>query len=212
MCGASVHPRAGGELFVSVLRTMLTIGSSPRGRGTRAGRVSGSGWRRFIPARAGNSLAKKAESCLTTVHPRAGGELSRRRAGIRPILGSSPRGRGTQQNCARPNPQDRFIPARAGNSRPRSGERGGQPVHPRAGGELTKAVLCTVVVNGSSPRGRGTRLSDRVQSLDTRFIPARAGNSRPRQSLRLGRPVHPRAGGELPSWNLLIQKAIFLVK
>ena len=70
-----VHPRVCGELRVPSSSSALTRGSSPRVRGTRAGRVRGRTGDRFIPACAGNSAALAASSRGAPVHPRVCGEL-----------------------------------------------------------------------------------------------------------------------------------------
>ena len=51
-------------------------------------------------------------------------------------------------------------------------------------------------MNGSSPRERGTRITDRVDISVSRFIPARAGNTANAAECRRLRTVHPRASGE----------------
>ena len=191
-----VHPRAGGEHPLT--------GSSPRGRGThwiprRVGPLN-----RFIPARAGNTSISLSSSPRRSVHPRAGGEhndfLRARWVGY----GSSPRGRGTRRPCSERPALHRFIPARAGNTPhtnkvvsvalrfipARAGNTGNETenrlakaVHPRAGGEHVALVALIVAAIGSSPRGRGTRgpFGDRLAGR--RFIPARAGNTRPHERI-----------------------------
>ena len=71
---------------------------------------------RFIPARAGNTLALCSSMLAVSVHPRAGGEHAQ--AGAHPALqgGSSPRGRGTLHWIKSASRFIRFIPARAGNT------------------------------------------------------------------------------------------------
>ena len=71
---APVHPRAGGEHHPKSGRYGQGIGSSPRGRGTRSWRASRNRFRRFIPARAGNTRTRRTRNRRRTVHPRAGGE------------------------------------------------------------------------------------------------------------------------------------------
>ena len=171
-------------------------GSSPRGRGTLE-----TGWflysqSRFIPARAGNTWLRATPGRRQSVHPRAGGEHHLRQL-LRDLLGgSSPRGRGTPGPPVRFGLGQRFIPARAGNTgRPTSGSPG-STVHPRAGGEHALRAARKQVEHGSSPRGRGTRRRHDRTGRRTRFIPARAGNTRAGAGPRCGRPVHPRAGGE----------------
>ena len=89
------------------------------------------------------------------VHPRAGGEHSRERCRWPPSTGSSPRGRGTHNQCRYRWRTRRFIPARAGEHR-----RPPSVVNPAA---------------GSSPRGRGTQCKACLDPGLSRFIPALAG-------------------------------------
>ena len=153
-----VHPRAGGERTQFSLGANRTIGSSPRGRGTRRPPQPFGHVRRFIPARAGNAASMRLIGAAFSVHPRAGGERpDRRHAGVG-VHGSSPRGRGTPMLPEIQNMLLRFIPARAGNAVAEA-ER---PVPPL----------------GSSPRGRGTQGSPSLHDAEPRFIPARAGNAR----------------------------------
>ena len=60
---------------------------------------------------------------------------------------------------------------------------------------------------GSSPRERGTRIEADADTIDTRFIPARAGNTISCRT-RLALPsVHPRASGEhVPALRLVGSK------
>ena len=110
--------------------------------------------------------------------------------------GSSPHGRGTPGGYASALGQDRFIPARAGNTpHPRSARRA-VPVHPRTGGEHCPLARSHRPVGGSSPHGRGTRLDLRDLRADRRFIPARAGNTHSASTAAAGLTVHPRTGGE----------------
>ncbi len=159
LCGpAAVHPRAGGERLISKCLRPIRVGSSPRGRGTRARINERATAGRFIPARAGNAFFDLATGKSFAVHPRAGGERAGCRAIRWPGIGSSPRGRGTQSvRTSRPS-QKRFIPARAGNAQTLDSPADLGPVHPRAGGERLDARIENAEISGSSPRGRGTRL------------------------------------------------------
>ena len=194
-------------------------GSSPRGRGTPVRYEACHAHSRFIPARAGNTSPSDETTPAAPVHPRAGGEHTmgtprfsgaavHPRAGgehsssaasavSRPVhpraggehwlalrtttagYGSSPRGRGTPpRSPARPL-QIRFIPARAGNTAAR---------------RLRK---CPYQTPGSSPRGRGTRLTTRRAT--SAAVHPRAGGEHtqlPYDASCRCRPVHPRAGGE----------------
>ena len=136
---------------------MSRYGSSPRERGTR-----NRGRSRFAPR---------------SVHPRASGEHCCRPCRDWPLAGSSPRERGTPKPLAIPLRQRRFIPARAGNTPLPAGGTPRASVHPRASGEHQFRVNATNVDYGSSPRERGTRWFMPAKQGDSRFIPARAGNT-----------------------------------
>ena len=131
----TVHPRSRGEhsMFRPVKRR--TAGSSPLARGTRRFSGSESGPRRFIPARAGNTLHHRGTDAGWPVHPRSRGEHVLE--GVRPRCesGSSPLARGTQDEVAGGRIDRRFIPARAGNTTARQTARRAVPVHPRSRGE-----------------------------------------------------------------------------
>ena len=130
-------------------------GSSPRGRGKPAGRVTSSWTLGLIPARAGKT--RRTKICLesTGAHPRAGGENPPRPAKSQSSAGSSPRGRGKQVTKLVGGSVWGLIPARAGKT--------GKAVtlavylgaHPRAGGENVVVLIMAMVSLGSSPRGRG---------------------------------------------------------
>ena len=69
-------------------------------------------------------------------------------------------------------------------------------VHPRVCGEQRITALASISRFGSSPRVRGTGENQALHLLDSRFIPACAGNSgvtRPDASVS---SVHPRVCGE----------------
>ena len=113
--------------------------------------------RRFIPACAGNSRGRPSCALCLRVHPRVCGELATPPRTKRTWFGSSPRVRGTLGHGQRPDDGRRFIPACAGNS---------PGIYPNC-----------VLLDGSSPRVRGTRI-----------VHARRGRSS---------AVHPRVCGEL---------------
>ena len=113
--------------------------------------------------------------------------------------GSSPRMRGTDRPRRFLASRSRFIPAHAGNS-PRPGNTYSSiSVHPRACGEQYVSLCDGIRRFGSSPRMRGTEETPIVVPIDTRFIPAHAGNSMRRTRAHGSRAVHPRACGEQPA-------------
>ena len=91
--------------------------------------------------------------------------------------GSSPRVRGTRDDGGSHAYGRRFIPARAGNSRPTPCRPRCPSVHPRACGELDRIQALDATFYGSSPRVRGTQPMRWAVYCSHRFIPARAGNS-----------------------------------
>ena len=109
-------PRVRGTLQVVQFAHVPPHGSSPRVRGTRDFPVAQGRRRRFIPACAGNSASGVRWARPSAVHPRVCGELAFAAVFMAAIDGSSPRVRGTPQPARRPQPNERFIPACAGNS------------------------------------------------------------------------------------------------
>ncbi len=152
-----VHPRARGEHRISGDPRIAVDGSSPRSRGTRSIGLFRPPRRRFIPALAGNTLAK-------TNGNGAGG-------------GSSPRSRGTPVSMFDLDQATRFIPALAGNTCSACPPATWCPVHPRARGEHSRKSGKSHQDRGSSPRSRGTQPARRSAAHVVRFIPALAGNT-----------------------------------
>ena len=180
----------------------MSLGSSPRVRGTPAAGTWRRGWPRFIPACAGNSPHLARPDPRPPVHPRVCGELVADVFRRRHNEGSSPRVRGTHDPLQGARAQHRFIPACAGNSRCARSPCRRRPVHPRVCGELLPVTHGTGRGNGSSPRVRGTRAPCGGEGLGHRFIPACAGNSHVVEQLPSERPVHPRVCGELHRWHV----------
>ena len=110
--------------------------------------------------------------------------------------GSSPRVRGTARIGVVLGSDQRFIPARAGNSDGEAIRNQVRAVHPRACGEQPARVCAARRIAGSSPRVRGTGDFARLDDDPNRFIPARAGNRFRRSYVTLASSVHPRACGE----------------
>ena len=195
----AVHPRAGGEHPPVAAVPYAADGSSPRGRGTRTGSAFDDALHRFIPARAGNTLPRGRARAGRAVHPRAGGEHTSAVAVAPVLIGSSPRGRGTPPSRQRRALSDRFIPARAGNTRLHPRLLSQSPVHPRAGGEHAEGHSACQADIGSSPRGREHRTEwSTSSSLPYQIGSSPRGRGTPWPSWPScpRHPVHPRAGGE----------------
>ncbi len=192
----SGHPRVGGEHRGHSTPTPARPGSSPRGRGTQGLRHMDRTVRRVIPAWAGNTRPPGRGRASWPGHPRVGGEhMLPAGRGWQPI-GSSPRGRGTQRDRARPPVDRRVIPAWAGNTISRRGWWDFMTGHPRVGGEHFLPHLVWERENGSSPRGRGTPLIANTRRRARRVIPAWAGNTLDRPMVITLMTGHPRVGGE----------------
>ena len=112
-----VHPRVCGERSSAVIESMMTVGSSPRMRGTRAQRHDSDPRMRFIPAYAGNAISSTGISVRASVHPRVCGERIATDLSGAFKGGSSPRMRGTPSKFQGFHAPIRFIPAYAGNAR-----------------------------------------------------------------------------------------------
>ena len=176
--GPTVHPRVHGELLIRVALVMLSVGSSPRTRGTLDRAVIPRHCRRFIPAYTGNSASPPGRCRLPSVHPRVHGELGPVDLRNWACCGSSPRTRGTLLLPEEMIDLCRFIPAYTGNSTRRPRSRPPGSVHPRVHGELWSPLVNRPSALGSSPRTRGTPTTAHRGRGQRRFIPAYTGNSR----------------------------------
>ena len=152
-----VHPRVRGERVSGGTITSVTVGSSPRARGTQVSGPLGSIRIRFIPACGGNARAAARPRGRGSVHPRVRGERTAATVGYRPAVGSSPRARGTPPQAPRAARAFRFIPACAGNAVKVGSSGSAWTVHPRVRGERDWRIELWRKPLGSSPRARGTR-------------------------------------------------------
>ena len=191
-----VHPRSRGEHFGWYTCRLFSVGSSPLARGTPRTDVPPVRNSRFIPARAGNTAVLPCGGVPGAVHPRSRGEHAVLALPVGALAGSSPLARGTPEGVPHLVDCLRFIPARAGNTPPPLRPSPHRPVHPRSRGEHVAPHLFLAEPIGSSPLARGTRNAEGAGGPGTRFIPARAGNTRKRKRLPKVTAVHPRSRGE----------------
>ena len=110
-----VHPRGCGEHAAKIDHSYVDAGSSPRMRGTSVFNFNPADDLRFIPADAGNMHQATSRFSPPPVHPRGCGEHENRLLNTTLGNGSSPRMRGTYVVVGVDTPQQRFIPADAGN-------------------------------------------------------------------------------------------------
>ena len=110
------HPRSRGEHQGVNYATTTSRSSSPLARGTRFEVCHSLEVVGLIPARAGNTVARKFAGSSSRAHPRSRGEHCVWMVGVGGILGSSPLARGTLQTAGDSGHKKGLIPARAGNT------------------------------------------------------------------------------------------------
>ena len=149
----------------------------------------------IIPARAGFTAHFGSSRLVFPDHPRSRGVYPGRSWCAPTNLGSSPLARGLPTPRLREHPISRIIPARAGFTRPRTGERAGEWDHPRSRGVYGFIVRFLSVVVGSSPLARGLLSGPLPFTRPRRIIPARAGFTGKHFRARAGYADHPRSRG-----------------
>ena len=196
-CSADgVHPRVCGEPDRCGFLAQIGPGPSPRVRGTRGAAGAAVGRRGSIPACAGNPGRRGHDPATRAVHPRVCGEPAVQSSALVPRSGPSPRVRGTPGGRTRSDPASGSIPACAGNPSSWPPTTAAARVHPRVCGEPAAGIADAAIVEGPSPRVRGTRAAAGGGADGVGSIPACAGNPgrRPARSSSAG--VHPRVCGE----------------
>ena len=190
-----VYPRACGGTGALDQRLVALNGLSPRVRGNLERERQDKRWGRSIPARAGEPRLRNRPSAATEVYPRAcgGTDHALTRRAIR--AGLSPRVRGNHVRRGHRGATAGSIPARAGEPPTRATTHGSCTVYPRACGGTAGAALRFNELQGLSPRVRGNLLDWTAANLDTRSIPARAGEPFDRHAHLSQQGVYPRACG-----------------
>ena len=96
-CSTQEHPRVCGENRMTPLRRSMELGTSPRMRGKRRQARNARIDYRNIPAYAGKTSKRKANTVTAAEHPRVCGENHIAHGGRDVGLGTSPRMRGKRQ-------------------------------------------------------------------------------------------------------------------
>ena len=165
-----------GEHFRQLADPNLSLGSSPRVRGTRRRRRIGSKGQGIIPACAGNTCIPPSPAPAVGDHPR--------------VCGEHVVGHGCSFCLAG------IIPACAGNTRLSISTSRICRDHPRVCGEHASLDVDGLSAVGSSPRVRGTPCGSEDAHCTVGIIPACAGNTtfQPETTFNIG--DHPRVCGE----------------
>ena len=203
----AVHPRVCGEAAAVEREDDHGKGPSPRVRGSQGVSQGADERPGSIPACAGKPGSTPGGRPGRGVHPRVCGEALRADPrGVR-AQGPSPRVRGSRHPVAADRGGVGSIPACAGKpcaSNSRSSE---TTVHPRVCGEAVEWLRDQGLVEGPSPRVRGSLQSPRSATMRLRSIPACAGKPRHPRSRGCRRWVHPRVCGEAASAGVICAKS-----
>ncbi len=191
-----VYPRLCGEQEQQMTPHQALSGLSPPVRGTAGCLWAGMKSLRFIPACAGNSGWHRRPTDPRPVYPRLCGEQAISLVARFGTNGLSPPVRGTGRRGIRHQCTPRFIPACAGNSRPKTLPARPPEVYPRLCGEQPLMDTLPAGTRGLSPPVRGTGQGRGVEASARRFIPACAGNRGKARSGKQRLPVYPRLCGE----------------
>ena len=193
---AGDHLRGRGEQVIQRSTSAGLPGPSPRARG--AGPLATARGVSFgtIPAGAGSSFGTRHRRPGSRDHPRGRGEQRHLSRAALCTWGPSPRARGADRHRLLARARNGTIPAGAGSSRVRIRPAQTGRDHPRGRGEQGEALIELPLDWGPSPRARGAgdlRARGR-QVMGT--IPAGAGSSAFRVSLRAPHGDQPRGRGE----------------
>ena len=192
---AGVHPRASGAADAEVIALAQQQGPSPRERGSQCLAGPALGAPGSIPARAGQPRPAGRSAVESGVHPRASGAARQRHVNRSGDQGPSPRERGSRCVDRRAVGAGGSILARAGQP---SSKWSGSPaarVHPRASGAAHTQQAGQALLQGPSPRERGSPWITCPPSRPWGSIPARAGQPAWATPCGTGARVHPRASG-----------------
>ncbi len=191
----SVHPRVRGGAGSAKRLIGVGYGPSPRARGSQVRDVALHVDRRSIPACAGEPARRCRGAFGSSVHPRVRGGAQQRHDGLPPLLGPSPRARGSRPRRNGRADARGSIPACAGEPPLPGWPDPPDRVHPRVRGGAPRGRMRTPARCGPSPRARGS--PGKALDLRTRdgSIPACAGEPVGRLGDLRCTTVHPRVRG-----------------
>ena len=190
------HPRVCGEHIFHRASMYCPMGSSPRMRGTHKVGQKVTTATGIIPAYAGNTVSLSKNEDTPWDHPRVCGEHVSVRTAPSTNTGSSPRMRGTPELQRHHRRNFGIIPAYAGNTRVPACQHHSVEDHPRVCGEHNDTIRHVGLIQGSSPRMRGTLPDFNAPDGITGIIPAYAGNTSSKPKTPTSTRDHPRVCGE----------------
>ena len=189
------HPRSRGVYSEARPASPSRAGSSPLARGLHDDEVGVDGGHGIIPARAGFTSGTCSAPPNPPDHPRSRGVYPPTAATGSPAAGSSPLARGLLELLLAGHARSGIIPARAGFTRRRRGQRPRPRDHPRSRGVYVAFRFVFRVCVGSSPLARGLPRSQPLLRSGGGIIPARAGFTANRGHVPGRDPDHPRSRG-----------------
>ena len=154
------HPRIRGEHVARSSSAAELMGSSPHTRGALPARSGDGPPSRIIPAYAGSTPDRGAESGSGRDHPRIRGEHTSPAASRASATGSSPHTRGAQDRGQVEVVGGGIIPAYAGSTMATMVDRMAASDHPRIRGEHSRRTDRCPYPTGSSPHTRGAPFAD----------------------------------------------------
>ncbi len=191
-----VHPHRRGERRQGVPVWGKTVGSSPQAWGTLYTQPVCRLMARFIPTGVGNAHRFRSVPGGGTVHPHRRGERGEDGDAALAGGGSSPQAWGTHDFDKKPGEGFRFIPTGVGNALHHLFDCVFLPVHPHRRGERAFGAIRDEEAGGSSPQAWGTRDTNRIHRIKSRFIPTGVGNAPVHFYLVVVQSVHPHRRGE----------------
>ena len=190
-----VYPRLCGGTWIKSDPSQMKAGLSPPVRGNPARLAHHGDVRGAIPACAGEPLVRLCGGYGAAVYPRLCGGTGCGSPALASSRGLSPPVRGNRRMMAQPRRWSRSIPACAGEPANKLIPLAKGAVYPRLCGGTPRTSSPGEIIGGLSPPVRGNPDHSRGGAVNTRSIPACAGEPQ-RRPRRARRPeVYPRLCG-----------------